>query len=886
MPEYYKLSSSNLTQNWDPSFITANDSWPATSSIIGYLGDINSGSLTDVDPRTLTGSVLGAVDVVANQTSGNPSSGGVIEVTVGGNTMVGLNGSGTADAPSLVLYLDSTGREQVTLSFDAIDTDATDNSTQQLNIQYRTSPDGAWTNVPNGYFADVSGAGTQTTAISVTLPVGANNSGTLEVRIMTTNAGGNDEYIGIDNIVVASQPAAVDSHPGSLSINDVSVVEGDSGTTDLTFTVTRAGGSDGAVSVDWSIANGTTNAADFGGAMTGTINFAAGETVRTITVQVAGDLAIEPTEGFTVQLGNPQGGVTITDGIGAGTIVTDDLPPVANVWINEFHYDPSSTPETGEFIEIAGQAGTDLSGYRIVLYNGSNGQPYAPAGGSSTGIALSGTVGDTANGFGFASVAAPGLQNGSPDAIALVDNFGRVVQFISYEGTMTALGGPAAGLTSEDIGRFEDQATPGTSLQLAGTGSTYADFTWTYGNVSTSGAGNAGQSFLSGTDQGQIRLDNANVVEGDSGDAVMTFTLHRSGGFATETSVEYTISFGTADGADLAAGAPLTGTVTFAAGELTQTISVPIAGDIAPEYNETIFVNLGAVTGNAVVVDGIGVGTILNDDPLPLTIMEIQGEGHWSEYQGQPVITSGIVTAISANGFYLQDPNGDGNANTSDAVFVFTGSAPAVAIGDGVTVNGRVNEFGSDLPTTEIDVSGTGGAVIVGSHLNDLPAAVLIGVGGLMPPTESIDSDGLTIFNPSVDGADFWESLEGMRATIDAPQVVSNSTEFGETFVVASHGEGATGLNGSGGMTISPGDYNPEMIQIDDVLLGAGSGYLAGHTVGDQLASVTGIIGYSFSHYELLLTEAPVTTLDVTVQPETAEFTGDANYLTVATFNV
>jgi len=882
VPNYFDLSSSDLVETWDPGTITTNNGWPATGSIVGYLGNYTTASPTGTDPRSLTTQALGDVNVVANQTSGNPSSGGVIEVTVGGNTMIGLNGSGTADAPSLVFYLDSTGREQVTLSFDAIDADTSaDDAVQQLNIQYRTSPTGPWINVDGGYFADVSAPNaTLTTAISVTLPPEANNSSTLEVRVMTTNAGGNDEFIGIDNIHIVSQPLDVTGGvPGILSIGDASVTEGNAGTTDITFTVTRASGDDGEVSASWSVVHGTTNATDFAGATSGTVTFADGETSRTITIQVAGDLTVEPNEAFTVQLSNPQGGVTIGDGSGAGTILTDDLPSIANVWINEFHYDPSSVPETGEFIEVAGVAGVDLSGYKLVLYNGSNGSSYGT-------LSLSGTLADTASGFGFASIAAPGLQNGSPDGIALVDGFGRVVQFLSYEGVMTATNGPAAGMTSTDIIRFEDQATPGTSLQLAGTGSTYGDFHWTFGNPNTTGAANAGQSFLSGTDQGQIRVDNGQIVEGDSGQASLTFTLHRSGGFATDATVEYSLGFGTADAGDLPAGTPLAGTVTFAAGEFTQTITVPIAGDIVPEYNEWLYVQLGAVTGNAVVVDGQAIGTIVNDDRLPLTIMEIQGESHWSEFVGQPIVTEGIVTGVAANGFYIQDPDGDGNANTSDGIFVFTGTVPAVAVGDAVSVAGKVEEFGSDLPVTEIRVGTEAGAGIsVLSHGNDLPEAVFIGAGGLMPPTEYIDSDGLTVFNPSVDGADFWESLEGMRVSIDAPQVVVDSNAFGETYVVASHGQGATGLNGSGGMTLGATDSNPEVIQIDDDLIGS-SGYLPNHTVGDQLGTVTGIVNYGFTHYELQLTEAPTVTADVTLQPETVSFTGDANFITVATFNV
>ena len=73
--------------------------------------------------------------------------------------------------------------------------------------------------------------------------------------------------------------------------------------------------------------------------------------------------------------------------------------------------------------------------------------------------------------------------------------------------------------------------------------------------------------------------------------------------------------------------------------------------------------------------------------------MEIQGAGHVSDYVGQPVLTTGIVTAVDTNGYYLQDAAGDGDARTSDAVFVFTGAAPAVAVGDALSVLGTVGEF-------------------------------------------------------------------------------------------------------------------------------------------------------------------------------------------------
>ena len=79
-----------------------------------------------------------------------------------------------------------------------------------------------------------------------------------------------------------------------------------------------------------------------------------------------------------------------------------------------------------------------------------------------------------------------------------------------------------------------------------------------------------------------------------------------------------------------------------------------------------------------------------------------------------------------------------------------------------------------------------------------------------------IDDDGLHLYDPATDGIDFYESLEGMLVTVDAPLVVASTTSFGETYVVASGGAGATGINARGGITISDGDLNPERIQIDD----------------------------------------------------------------------
>lgn len=165
------------------------------------------------------------------------------------------------------------------------------------------------------------------------------------------------------------------------------------------------------------------------------------------------------------------------------------------VFINEIHYDNAGT-DTGEAIEIAGPAGTDLTGWTIALYNGSNGQMYV------TALQLGGSIPNNNNGFGFVvqNLPANGLQNGSPDGLALVDKLGNVVQFLSYEGAMTATNGPASGKTSVDIGVLEDgNNAVGTSLQLTSptgtTGSEYESFTWVSPAAATFGSVNAGQSF-------------------------------------------------------------------------------------------------------------------------------------------------------------------------------------------------------------------------------------------------------------------------------------------------------------------------------------------------------------------------------------------------------
>lgn len=134
-------------------------------------------------------------------------------------------------------------------------------------------------------------------------------------------------------------------------------------------------------------------------------------------------------------------------------------PPLPEVRFSEIHYDNFGT-DVGEAIEVEGPAGTDLTGWSIVLYNGNGGTAYNTS-------ALSGTIPNLCSGRGVVVVTYPqdGIQNGSPDGFALVDNSGAVIEFLSYEGTMTATDGPAAGRLSVDIGVAESSSPVGQSLQ-------------------------------------------------------------------------------------------------------------------------------------------------------------------------------------------------------------------------------------------------------------------------------------------------------------------------------------------------------------------------------------------------------------------------------------
>ncbi len=206
------------SQNWaNTGLITVNDDWSGLPGVIGYRGDALT-SANDVDPQSVLGqeSPL-VVDVNANQTNPNTfATGGVTEFHIV-NPSIALTGSGTADAPYIVFHINTSGFSSINVSYHLRDLDAsTDNATQQVALQYRVGTSGNFTNVPAGYVADATSGpslATLVTPVSVTLPAAASNQSQLQIRVITTNAAGNDEWVGIDDVSITGSPIPIDPAP-------------------------------------------------------------------------------------------------------------------------------------------------------------------------------------------------------------------------------------------------------------------------------------------------------------------------------------------------------------------------------------------------------------------------------------------------------------------------------------------------------------------------------------------------------------------------------------------------------------------------------------------------------------------------------------------------
>jgi len=317
-----------FSQNWgNAGLITTNNDWAGVPGIVGYRGD-DITSATGVDPQTLVGEGTITVNVNANQTAPNTfNTGGVTEFDLV-DDVIALTGSGTADAPNIVINLNTTGNTSIQLAYNLRDLDSSiDNAIQPVAAQYRVGSTGNFINLPTGFVADAStgpSLATLVTPVSIALPAAANNQSLVQVRIITANAAGNDEWIGIDDINVTGTPSA--ASPGSLQLSSATYSIAENGGS-ATITVTRTGGSFGEVSIAYTTADGTATTADNDYAISsGTLNFIDGEVSKTFNVSVNNDATVEPNETVNLTLSSPTGGATLgTQSTAVLTITNDDI---------------------------------------------------------------------------------------------------------------------------------------------------------------------------------------------------------------------------------------------------------------------------------------------------------------------------------------------------------------------------------------------------------------------------------------------------------------------------------------------------------------------------------------------------------------------------------
>ena len=404
---------------------------------------------------------------------------------------------------------------------------------------------------------------------------------------------------------------------------------------------------------------------------------------------------------------------------------------------------------------------------------------------------------------------------------------------------------------------------------------------------------NNAADFAAGAPTPRNQLSPTHICGGDAAPGVGSTTpSNGSGGVAVDANVTLTFSENvslsgswysvncTASGghAATAAGGPLTFTLDpttdFAGGE-TCTVTV-FAAQVADQDADDPPDNMAA---NFV----FSFSTIAP----PTRIHTIQGASHRSPLEGTLVLNvPGIVTAKTSNGFFIQDPSPDADPSTSEGIFVFTSTAPAVNVGDSVSAKGTVQEFRPggaatiNLTTTELGNPSVGFTVL--SSGNTLPPTIVIGVDRT-PPTEVIEDDAAGnvettgVFDPATDGIDFWESLEAMRLQLNDAQATGPRNRFGEISVITS----AAGIRTTrGGIVIRANDYNPERIILDDVITATPS-----VNTGDTLTGATvGVLDYSFGNFKLLITSVGTRTSGGIAREVTAA--ASPGQLAMATFNV
>ena len=262
--------------------------------------------------------------------------------------------------------------------------------------------------------------------------------------------------------------------------------------------------------------------------------------------------------------------------------------------------------------------------------------------------------------------------------------------------------------------------------------------------------------------------------------------------------------------------------------------------------------------------------TVVNTGPV--AIYEIQGSGTSSPRAGQTVTTTGIVTGrrsfgSSNNGFYIQDPSGDANENTSDAVLVFTGSTvPTVNIGDSVQVTGTVTEFepadtdepnGVNPPDPKTTTELVGPLTInVISTGNTLPAArtqaifdpAAISRGAELEKYEHmrVSVASLTVSQPTNNFGEFWGVVTGQPRPFREPGI-----ERGDPVPAAD--EGPFAGTAPPNVPIFDGNFERIMVNSGAALNGSTRRTQVQVTTGTVVTGIVGQLDFAFENYQIVL---------------------------------
>jgi len=465
-----------------------------------------------------------------------------------------------------------------------------------------------------------------------------------------------------------------------LTINDVSLNEGNSGATNVDFTVSLAAADGSTVTVDYQIVDGTATSGDdyAASASSGTLTFAGATATQTITVAINGDAIDEmQDETFFVNLSNATN-ATITDNQGQGTIVNDDVPvpPAAPAnlkakttgtatidlsWSDQSNNEDGFKIErktgSGAFAEVAtvsanansyndtGLNPSAIYTYRVRAFTASTSSAYSNTSATETG---SGVVASPGVNIALNKVSSASSSDGSYPATKAFDgstssywrsgsiSSSNITQWLRVDlGVVQTVG--------RAMVRWKDTYfAKRYELQVSNND---VDWTTVYSNPSGV-AGNADFSFTpalaryvrvymtlnngstyriyeleiySGPTLPTLTINDVSLNEGNSGTTDAVFTVSLTGvpqGGMGAATVDYQIAAGTATSGDDYVAN--SGMLTFSGSTTSQTITVAINGDAIDEaQDETFFVNLSNAT-NAAITDAQGQGTIVNDDaPAP-----------------------------------------------------------------------------------------------------------------------------------------------------------------------------------------------------------------------------------------------------------------------------